>query len=149
VKDVRTDFEVYVKDYDSTTNKFTLEILNTGKGNVEALTVEVPKQDNIVVKGSPVNIIGSLDSNDFTTTDFEATPDKGNLNITVYYTDENNVRRTIYKTVSFDPDYFLNRKASTGGSNTMFYVVALILIVGVAYLFYRRHKKNQRKKLMR
>ena len=43
IEDVRADFEIYVKDYDYTTNEITLEILNIAAADVELLTLEIPK----------------------------------------------------------------------------------------------------------
>ena len=70
VQDSRSDFEVSVKDYNSATKILTFEILNIGKNDVAALTVDVPIQPNLDVKGSRRNIVGSLDSNDDTTFSF-------------------------------------------------------------------------------
>ncbi|MCA9485509.1 MAG: hypothetical protein KC506_01555, partial [Nanoarchaeota archaeon] len=67
VEDVRTDFEVSIKEYDPATNTLTFEILNIGEHDIEALTIDVPKQDNIIVKGSSRNIVGDLDSSEDTT----------------------------------------------------------------------------------
>ena len=50
VQDTRADFEVYVKDYDKSTNTITFEILNIGENDIEALTVKIPKQDHIEIK---------------------------------------------------------------------------------------------------
>ena len=73
VQDTRADFEVYVKDYDYITKELTFEILNIAETDVEALTIEIPKQDNIDIKGANRIVVGDLDSNEYTTADFEAT----------------------------------------------------------------------------
>src|SRR6056297_2691896 len=41
VEDVRVDFEVSVKQYDTNTNTMTFEILNIGENDVEALTIDI------------------------------------------------------------------------------------------------------------
>jgi len=147
VKDVRTDFEIFIKNYDPKTNTLTFEILNIGKSDVEALTLEILEQSNIIIKGSSRNIIGSLDSNDFSTAEFEAIPEAGNVDLIIYYTDEINVRRSINKTVSFFPEYFKDR-SSDEKSNLTLYLIIFVIIVGVAYYFYRRRKHENRKKLL-
>ena len=146
IEDVRADFEVFVKNYDYTTNIMTLEILNIGKSDVEAMTISMFSGDNIVVKGASTNIIGSLDSNDFTTADFEAVPSGGDVNIAITYTDATNSRRTLEKTISFDPDLFSERKQDEAGGSSWYYVVGAVIIAGIAYYFYRR-KKNHDKKI--
>ena len=83
--DGRTDFEVYVGDHVIKDKSLVFEILNIGNQDIEALTVEIPKQENIVVKGANRNIVGDLDSNEYTTTDFEAIPAGGDINLILHY----------------------------------------------------------------
>lgn len=145
IEDVKSDFEIFVKEYNPSTNVLTFEILNIGKTDIEALTLEIISQEGIVVKGASRNIIGSLDSNDFTTVDFEVKPSKGNIDLLVHYTDSINIRRTLNKTVYFDPKPFEGRNKGEGGSST-FYLIILIVVGSIAYYFYRRHKRRQEKK---
>lgn len=146
VENVKADFEIFVKDYDATTKTLTFEVLNIAESDVQALTIELPKQDSINVKGSNRNIVGDLDSNEYTTADFEATPLSDKIRLTVYYTDSNGVRRTIEKEVEFDSSYFENRNGDTKQSNTGTYVVLIIVLGLVAYYFYRRHKRKHAQK---
>jgi hypothetical protein len=148
VKDVRSDFEIYVKNYDPVTKRITFEILNTGENDVEALTLEVKNQDAITLRGPGTNIIGSLDSNDFTTADFEATAASGEIDLVMYYTDSINTRRTLEKTIYFDSQPFVDKSSENGGSWTT-YIILLLIVAGIAYYFYRRHKKKkERHKLL-
>ena len=148
VKDVRTDFEVFIKDYLPSTSTLTLEILNIGKNDAEALTIEIPLQSNIIIKGAPRTIIGSLDSNDFSTAEFEALPEAGTIDLIIHYTDEINVRRSINKTVSFDPRFFEDRNTGEK-SNFKLYLIIFVIIVVIAYYFYRKRKHEKRKKLLK
>lgn len=146
VSDTRTNFEVSVKNYDKTTKTITFEILNSGEHDVEALTIDIPKQDAISVRGSTRTIIGSLDSNDDTTFSFEATPtDSGDIQLIVTYTDEINERRTIEKTVSFDMDYFNNRASEDGGMSGWFYIT-LLLVAWMVFKWWRRRSALKRKR---
>jgi hypothetical protein len=77
IEDARTDFEVFIKDYNPLTNIITFEILNIGESDVEALTIEIPKQENIEIKGANRNVVGDLDSNEYTTAEFEADSGEG------------------------------------------------------------------------
>ncbi|MCW8965209.1 MAG: hypothetical protein OQK82_00770 [Candidatus Pacearchaeota archaeon] len=149
VEDTRADFEIHVKNYDSATNTITFEVLNIGKSDIEALTLEIPKQDNIEIKGSNINIVGDLDSNEYTTADFEATPKEGDINIKLIYTDNIGERRSIAKNVEFDPDYFQGRVIDEQSSGATKYIILLIVIGVVAYYFYRRYKKNKIKEMHR
>jgi hypothetical protein len=144
VQDTRANFEVYVKDYDFTTRILTFEILNTAKTNVKALTLEIPKQNGIEIKGANRVVVGDLDSNEYTTADFEAILPQGqtNINLSVLYTDSINARRTIQKTVSFDSSYFTN--VNTKSKIPWFWIIVIILII--AFFVWRRIKKKNREK---
>lgn len=132
VKDVRADFEVYVKNYNYQTHELELEILNIAKSDVEALSVEILKQENIEVKGPNRIIVGDLDSNEYTTADFEATPSEGEIKLLLTYSDTINTRRTIEKIVTFDSTYFTNRVADQSSTGIGTYILwgAVILLVG-------------------
>jgi hypothetical protein len=143
VQNTRADFEVHVQDYDPSTNTITFEILNIGKSDIKALSVEVPKQDNIDVKGSNINIVGDLDSNEYVTADFEATPKAGDIDVKLTYTDSTEVRRTLEKMIPYDPTYFEGRTTEQKTSHTTLYVVIIVIVIIVGYFFYRRHKKKK------
>ena len=143
IEDLHTDFEIAVKDYDRSSNTLTFEILNVGEHDVEALTVEVPRQSTISVKGSNRNIVGSLDSNEDTTFSFEATPKDGEIELSILYNDEINVRRTLEKKVSFDASYYNGRVSDQNGGSPWTYPIAILIIVGVVWWWRRRKKKKK------
>lgn len=132
VDDSQADFEVHVKDYNYVTKELTLEILNIEESDAEALVVEIPKQDNIIVKGSNKVIVGDLDSNEYTTADFEATPSNGEIRLELTYSDSINARRTKEEVITYDSTYFVDRitDQKTTGIGTYIFWGALVLIVG-------------------
>ena len=139
IKDLHSDFEISIKDYDKETNNLVLEILNIGEHDVEALTVEIPKQKVIDVKGSSRNIVGNLDSNEDTTFSFEAKPKDGEIMLNIIYTDEINVRRSVEKSVVFESSHFEGRASdSDGGNNTEWIVIVVLLLAG--FWWWRRRK---------
>lgn len=137
------DFEVYVKNYDASTRTIVFEILNIAESDVEALTVEVPKQDNIIVKGSKINIVGDLDSNEYTTADFEAIPKDGEIELKISYSDSANFRRVIEKTVTYESEYFEGRLADEKPSKVGTYITLLIIVLLIVFFVYRRNKKKK------
>lgn len=146
VKDVRADFEIFVKDYNSQTKEMTFQILNTAESDIQALTLEIPQQETVNVKGSKTIIVGDLDSNEYTTATFEATSKGGEIKLNVSYTDETNTRRTLEKTVLFEPEYFQDRtngKAKTPITSYLFWVLLIGIIV---FYFYRRWRKKKKAK---
>jgi hypothetical protein len=146
VENVKADFEVFVKDYDAVNREITFQILNTDENDVFALTVEVPTQKNIVVKGSNRNIVGDLDSNDYTTTTFEAMPNDGEIELNIVYTDSINVRRSLTKKVTFDSTYFIGRKADEKPSPMGAIITWIIIIALAGFYFFRRYQKKKKAK---
>lgn len=143
IGDTRADFEIHVKDYVASTRTLTLEILNIGEDDIEALTVEIPKQDNIEIKGPKANIVGDLDSNEYTTADFEAIPSEGEITIKLSYTDSINERRIVEKKVLFEPEYFEGRIADQKKPKLIKYLVWIILAGLLIYYFLRKRKKKK------
>lgn len=140
-----TDFEVSIRDYQPSTNTLTFEILNTGENDVEALTIEIPNQPNINVKGTNRNIVGGLDSNDDTTFTFEATPSDGQINLKILYTDTVNVRRELEKSIIFNSAYFENRASDEKTTSPWFYITLIILLL-LAVKWYLKRRKDKKKK---
>jgi len=143
VKDLRTDFEITIDDYNSKTGILIFQILNIGENDVEALTVDIPSQENIEVKGTYRNIVGSIDSNDDTTFSFEAKPKDGDIKLIITYTDEINERRTMEKIVPFDSNLFNGRAGEEESRSIWFYVTLIIAVVWV-FMWYRKRKHKKR-----
>jgi len=145
VKDTRADFEIHIKDYNYVTRKLTFEILNIAESDIEALTIEVPKQDEIEIKGSNRMVVGDLDSNEYTTAEFEAILPKKEtkINLNIFYTDSINARRETQKVVNFDYSYFIDRNSDKKSQPYWLYI--LILAV-VAWFVWRRIKKKKKEK---
>jgi len=140
VKDVRVDFEISVKDYNQIEEKIIFEILNIGKYNVEALAIDMPEQENFVLKGSPRVIVGSLDSNEEDSFTFSGIPQRGNINLIVSYTDNVGERRSIEETVFFEPKYF----PQTNQKGVRIWKYLIILVIAVAIFFWIRKKRKKK-----
>lgn len=143
IQDLRGNFEVSVKDYDPATSTISFDILNIGEHDVEAVTIEVPKQNALTIKGANRNIIGSLDANEDTSFSFEGSPAQGDIKLLIYYTDEINVRRSIEKSVYFDPSYFEGRSSDSGGVSWYVYVIVIIIIVGLGWWVRKKFFKKK------
>ena len=147
IEDARSDFEVFVENYDYSTKILTLEILNIGKKDIEALTVEIPKQKNIIIKGNKYNIVGSLDKNEDTTFTYEATPSNGEINLIIYYNDEVDVRRTLQKTINYDSSFFTNRKADEKQTPTkLYFTIGIVIFILIIWIIKKMNHKNRRNK---
>jgi len=144
VDDPKVDFEVYVKEYNYETDTLTIEVLNIGESDVEALTAEVPKQGAIIIKGPNRIVAGDLDSNEYTTVEFEARPKDGDITLNLIYSDPINKRRVIEKTITFDSYYFTDRVADRNGGSTSTYIIGILVVFLVFYFRWKR-KKNKNK----
>lgn len=147
IEDVRANFEVYVENYDAATNTITFEILNTADSDIEALTLEIPEQENLQMRGTNINIVGDLDSNEYTTADFKAIPKDGEIKLKIAYSDEINERRVVEETVIYNGKYFsYSNEAKKGGSG---WIIFLLIVIVVAFLIYRSKKKKALKKKLK
>ena len=145
VQDIRADFETYISNFDYTTNELTLGILNIEQSDIEALVVRIPKQDNVIIKGANQMIVGDLDSNEYTTADFEAMPSNGEITLELIYSDTINTRRTITKTVTFDSSYFTDRKSNQKSGGVGNYILLGIVLVIIGWIVFRKIKKKKKK----
>lgn len=147
IEDTKTEFEIYVKDYDYTTRELTFEILNIGESDIQALTLEIPKQENIEVKGPNKVIVGDLDSNEYTTADFEAILKDGQINLNLYYSDTINFRRTSYSNVDFDSAYFVNRVSDIKTISPWTYIIWAAVIILIIYFIFSKFKRKKKNNL--
>ena len=146
VEDTRADFEVYVKDLSFTTNILTLEVLNIAKVDVKSITIEVLDYPNLVIKGAKTKIIGDLDSNEYTTAEFEVKPTETTVPVKIFYTDSAGFRRSTEKNVTLIPSLFQERKADEKATPVTTYVVLVIVVIGIGYWLYKRRKAKEAKK---
>ena len=147
IEDARVEFEVHISNYNYATKELTIEILNIGSSDIEALTIEIPKQNGISVKGSNRIIVGDLDSNEYTSADFEATLTDGEIKLNLIYSDSINNRRTVEEVTSFDSSYFTERVSDEDkkiGIRT--YLILGVIALIVIYIIYKKIKKAKAKK---
>jgi hypothetical protein len=110
------------------------------------LTVEIKGQDNVQIKGPNTNIVGDLDSNEYTTADFEALPKQGDIKVTLHYTDPLGERKTAEESVNYDPTYFEGRIANKKKVSIWAYLFIAISLIFIIQFFYRRYKRKKKQK---
>ncbi len=128
VEDVRTDFEVGIEDYSEKEKEITFQILNSGENDVEALTIEIPSQENVILNKGKRKIIGPLDSNEEESFVYEGEIKEGEIKMNIIYTDEINERREIIKSVSFNPSLFV-QESKKSLSLSFYLLMALIAVI--------------------
>ncbi|MBW6442375.1 hypothetical protein K0A97_01170 [Patescibacteria group bacterium] len=145
IEEVKTEFEVYIRDYNSLSKTLTLSVMNVGKNNVESLLIELPEQETLDVIGSNKQTIGILDSNEDTTVRFSVSEVKeGRLKLIIRYNDVINERREVIKEISFNPKLFKLEEEKKGLSFSNYFLIIVVIAI-VGYCFYKR--KKSRKKL--
>lgn len=142
IEDARTKFEVFVKNYDFSTNTLTFEVLNSGKNDVKAVTLKVLDGVRTNLKGADTNIIGDLDSNEYTTADFLVAPLSTSIPISITYTDSIDVRRTVEQVVEFSPENFEGVGAKKGTSIWMILLIGVVVVIGAWFVYKRFFKKK-------
>lgn len=146
IKEVQTEFEIHVKDYSKSKQTITLEILNIGGSDADALSIEIPKQENIEILGNNKNIIGVLDANEYTTTTFQANAESGELTFIVKYNDATGTRRTGEEKTLFDAAPF-TIKEQRGKKNSGLTTTIILLFLALILIYWYYRKQNRKKKL--
>lgn len=142
IQEVKADFKIFIRSYDYSSRRLVLEVLNIAKNDVRSAVLTIPSQDNIKIFGGNKNIIGDLDSNDYTSTDFVAIPSEGKILVELEYTDQIGERRSTLSEVSFDPEYFIHTKPN---NSSQFRNLAVIILLIVGFFVWRHFKKKKRK----
>jgi len=150
IEDSLTEFEIHVKDYSFETKKLVLEVLNIGEKDVEAVTIEIPNQENVQIFGSDKVIVGSVDSNEEETASFEGDLKTGQIKVILKYTDQIGERRILETSVEFKGDNFI---AQTNGKKEISKVQIFLIGFGIPVVLYiilrflRKRKERRKKRL--
>lgn len=147
VNGTSTDFDVIVDSYSYATGVLTLDILNKGKNDAEALTAGIPAQVGLTFQGPNTKVIGSLNSKDDTTVSFNAVPSGNSINITLEYNDLANIRRTVQETVPFDAAAYASTKNSGTAKGASYYLLILTWLAIIVFAVYRYRSNKKKKKL--
>lgn len=90
-----TDFEL---SYQESGSSFLLSVSNIGVNPAKAVSVEIPSQNSFSVSGSSTQVIGNLNSGDYTSANFQVSQTgRSDMAIKILYTDAAGVRRSIEK----------------------------------------------------
>jgi len=102
IANVQTSFDMVLQD--STSSEVSLAIANTGQNTANSMIVKIPEQKGFSITGTNGQMIGNLDSGDYTLVTFEITKDETgtrNLTVEIDYTDSIGVRRQTFENVTF------------------------------------------------
>ncbi len=145
IEDARVDFEIHIEDYSQQTKELTLEILNTGKYDVEAVTLEIPEQENIKIIGSNRQIIGDIYSNEDDRAIIKAITKEGKIKLDILYIDKIGERRKVQKEVYFNPKNFEPIEEESKLSPTLALIIGILIPI-IIYFVYNWNKKRKNKR---
>jgi hypothetical protein len=142
VKDSRTDFDLVIQQINN--QQVSIALANTGKNTANSVIVKVPEQDVFRVSGTNGQMIGNLNSGDYTLVSFnllrrnmnatgassyrrnqtsqQTSPQTAQnfanpvLKLEISYTDGIGIRRTTTKNISVDLRSFASESNSTNGN---------------------------------
>ena len=144
VDDVRSDFELFVENYDYLNNELTFEIQNIAGNDASGITIEIPVQNGVKIIGANMKNIGSLSRNEDTTFDFNLVTANNIVFVKIHYSDSTNTRRVVEKGVSFDSENFLQASESKYSFKT---IILSFLVAGLVLFFIlKSHKKHKKYK---
>lgn len=151
IQDVVSDFEVHVDSYSFDTDKLSLILLNVGKNDADAVSVDLLNQEGVQVIGSKRDIVGKISSSQDDVASFDVVlSDVDKIMIRISYTDKAGARRFVDKEVEFDETPFKlvagSEKSGGLGSGTSFFIGLLIPIIGYGIYYYYKKKKMKNKK---
>lgn len=170
IEDARTNFDAVIQDY--TSEEISIAIANTGKYTANSVVVRIPVQDGFTATSTDGQMVGNLDSGDYTIISFEISQDKGHedsgLNFDVYYTDSLGERRIVnmelsvgaggseYSAMNFEEGVSSEMQermaakgispSSTKSSSSWWIWILAIIVIGAGYFFYKKKKVGTNKK---
>lgn len=95
-----TEFDIVFDD--EVDGEYAFTIANIGSNDATSVKVSVQDSSTWQVNGRSSEIIGNLNSGDYTTTSFEMVNGRGNLNFEIEYTDTMGVRQITQKEVEVE-----------------------------------------------
>ena len=160
ISDVQTDFDLVVQD--SSDSEISIAIANIGKNTANSMIVRIPEQEDYTTTGTNGQMVGNLDSGDYTIVSFTVssiTRDAGDLIIQMDYTDSIGERRSVTKEISLSgsstivinnssisgmaagefPEGF-QRRNSMNWNYIIIPLVVLVLLVGGFFGFKNKEK---------
>lgn len=119
VTNAQTSFATVVQDESSGT--VSLALANVGENTANSVIVKIPEQNGYRVDGTNGQMVGNLNSGDYSIVNFNVLPVGRNtspLEVEIDYTDNIGVRREVFENVTLSSTYSSNATAAFSGSGT-------------------------------
>lgn len=173
IENAQTTFDAVIQD--STSSEVSIALANTGKNTANSVIVKIPEQDNFMVTGTEGQMVGNLESGDYTIVSFEVSkkmtqtipgaqdgqsqiPNTNqrstDLTFDIYYTDNIGERRMVTMQLPVY-DSVTNSSAFSGmpggfgkrSSSVPWYVIlGIVLVLGAAgFIVYKKFPEQTKK----
>jgi LPXTG-motif cell wall-anchored protein len=164
-----TDFDLSVES--SSSNEYTVNIINIGKNDAQATTLTVPDQKNVSAVGTNTAVLGEITKGDFTVANFQLNIQAGapeqntnaqkpamdqnvknsdkktEVKFQIYYTDTMGNRQMLEKSVvlpsATSSMTMMNRTSATTNTSSFswWYVAIIIIVLGAIGIYYYKKRK--------
>ncbi len=134
-----TNFDI---SYQETLGSFSLNVINVGISNANAVTVNIPRQRNFTITGASSSVLGNLNPGDYISALFQITQNPGGgdvLQLDIQYTDTSGERHTIPKSLPVVLTLTGAQAGASRGGGTN-WILWLLLAVVVLVLYSQREK---------
>lgn len=134
---------------DKLAGTISLKIINKGLGDIKFLNAVLQEsEDYDIISESAVNYIGNLESDDYQTIDYKISINKGVTDTVIpikleyrdatnkYYENTQNIKLHIIDSSKLDK--------VNGGGMSITIILVIIIVAVVAWIFYKRMKKNKK-----
>jgi len=131
-------------------SKFDIKVLNKGLGKVSFVEVTILPSSDYDINGQDSQYIGDVESDDYSSVEFNIVPKKENFDILVQldYRDANNQKYSETRTVPIEA-YTLQEAQRLGILPAFpWFVILVILVVIALIIFFIVRRRNKKKRLM-
>lgn len=150
--EAHTDFEIVVQELAK--EGTSIAIANIGKNPANSITIKIPEQQDIEIKGISSTIIGNLYAGDYTIATYNLIPKnpENNLEVEIHYTDSLGSRHIIAKTIPYmsKTDFYEIYNKLHGFDKrrgpSFWLITTLILLTYIIAKFIRNRRDRKKKK---
>lgn len=130
-------------------SKLNIQVLNKGLGKITFVEAKLMPSQDYDIEGSNYQYIGNIESDDYSSIEFNIIPKKSNLNILIEldYRDSNNQKYTEVKTINVQA-YSVAEAQRLGLLPSFPWLIVLIILVVIALIIFFVVRRNRKKKKM-
>lgn len=148
VQDSRTNFDAVIQE--NTGSEVSIALANTGKFTANSVIVKIPEQESFKATGTDGQMVGNLESGDYTIVSFAVSPKGrgGILKFDIYYTDNIGERRIINMELPMSVNSnalsmqrfgatAVGKTTTSSWSSWYTYIIILVVLIGI-YVAYKK-----------